>query len=90
MARYGCVRCGEEMFTDLGTALLFEPAVVAFYADNGVDIRDEPLAEFIATDDDTDIRQEKPLRVAVTYTSGDDRLTVLVDETLTVETVERP
>jgi DNA-binding transcriptional ArsR family regulator len=89
MARYECDRCGEEMFTDLGTALLFEPPVAGFYADHDVDIRDKPLAEFITTGDDVTVRHDDPLRIAVIYTSGDERLELLVDEGLTVEAHER-
>jgi hypothetical protein len=88
MARYECARCGEEMRTDLGTALLFEPDVVAFYTDHGVDIRDQPLASLTATNDDVRVRQDDPLHVAVTYTSGDDQLELIVDENLTVQQVD--
>jgi len=88
MARYECVRCGEEMRTDLGTALLFEPEVIAFYTNHGVDIRDQPLAALIATDDEVRVEQTDPLCVAVTYTCRDDQLQLVVDDSLTVQQVD--
>jgi hypothetical protein len=89
MARSTCARCEQELVTDLGTALMFEPAVVGFYADHGVDLRDSPLAEVIATGENVNIRGRDPLRIAVTYATGDERLEVVVDESLSVQETER-
>jgi len=89
MARYECVRCGQEMLTDLGTALLFEPAVVAFFEDHGVDVHETPLAEFVATREDTVVRREMPPEAEVSFDAGGDRLRLTVDGSLSVLDVTR-
>ena len=67
---------------------MFEPEVIAFYTDHGVDIRDQPLASLIATDDEVRVEQTDPLCVAVTYTCRDDQLRLVVDNSLTVQQVD--
>jgi DNA-binding transcriptional ArsR family regulator len=89
MTRYSCTRCEQELVADLGRALLFEPVVVSFFADHGVDIRDRPLADFVTTADDLTVRGDDPLAVAVSYTAGDAQLELVVDETLAVLDSER-
>jgi hypothetical protein len=89
VARSTCTRCEQELLTDLGTALMFEPVVTSFYADHGVDLRDVPLAEVMATGEDVGIRGRDPLRITVTYAAGDERLEVVVDGGLSVQEAER-
>ncbi|WP_435125583.1 ArsR/SmtB family transcription factor [Halobaculum sp. D14] len=88
--RFTCDRCGETLAGDLGVALLDVPAVVAFYHDHGVDVRDEPLSAFrtISTDR-ARIVDRDPLRAAVTFTADDESLTVELDESLAVVEAER-
>lgn len=88
-ARYDCKRCGEEFAIDLGTALLDEPLVVAFYHDHGVDVREPPLTRFVADKDRTDILERHPIRANVSYVAGGARLTLTVDSSLDVVGVER-
>jgi DNA-binding transcriptional ArsR family regulator len=87
-ARYTCTRCGEELVTDLGTALLFEPTVVGFYADHGLDIREGPLNRFIVTDD-VEVLADDPPEVAVTYTADGEQLRLVAGPDLTVRDTER-
>jgi DNA-binding transcriptional ArsR family regulator len=87
-ARYTCTRCGEELVTDLGTALLFEPAVVGFYADHGIDVREGALNRSIVTDD-VEVLAEDPPGVAVTYTADGERLRVVAGPDLSVRGTER-
>lgn len=89
-ARYECDRCDEEYAIDLGTALLDEPSVVAFYHDRGIDVRKPPLSRFVADRDRTRVLERKPLLASVTYEAGDDHLTLTVDSSLEVVGVDRP
>ncbi|WP_049901753.1 ArsR/SmtB family transcription factor [Halococcus agarilyticus] len=89
LAEYECERCGDLISSDLGTALLDHPDVVAFYHDHDVDVREASLWRFVAIDgDSTRIRSADPLQVGVVYTAGDDRLTLTVDDALSVLAVE--
>jgi hypothetical protein len=90
MVRYACDRCGQQLTTQLGAALLDHPAVVAFHHENGVDVRDESFFRFVATDrESVDIRQRDPLRASVTYTADGDDLTLVVDGDLDVRKTTR-
>jgi len=89
LVSYECERCGEFITADLSTALLDQPDVVAFYHDHDIDVREAALWRFVATDgDSTRICSENPLHVSVVYTAGDDRLTLTVDDALSVLAVE--
>jgi hypothetical protein len=89
LVAYRCRRCGVEPTADLGTALADHPAVVGFYYDRGVDIRERPQWELVAWDPDrARIRERDPLRAAVTYTAGGDALTLVVDGECEVVAVE--
>lgn len=89
LVEYECERCGADITSDLGTALLDHPDVVAFYHDHGIDVRESPLWRFVAVDgDSTRIRSEDPLQVSVVYTAGDDQLILTVDDALSVLAVE--
>jgi len=87
-ARYTCTRCGEELVTDLGTALLFEPAVISFYADHGLDVREGPLNRFIVTDA-VEVLADDPPEVAVTYTADGEQLRVVAGPDLAVRDTAR-
>jgi DNA-binding transcriptional ArsR family regulator len=84
-ARYECGRCGEMFSADLGAALADHPAVVAFHHDHGLDVREAPLTRMQAVDpDEAWVRERDPLEAVVTYTAGDETLTLVVDDSLTV------
>lgn len=87
---YACERCGEELSTDLGTALLDHPAVAAFHYEHGVDVREASLWEFVAVDEDqVRIVATDPLEARVEYRVGSATLALIVDESLRVIDVSR-
>lgn len=89
-ARYVCDRCGEEIASDLGSALVHRPVVVAFYHDNGVDVDEAPLSLFQTMDsDETTIHSRDPLRVKVSYTVGEETLTLIIDGELRIHESDR-
>lgn len=51
-AEFGCQRCGESLQADLGLVVADHPAVVAFLHEHGVDAREAPLEQLVATGDD--------------------------------------
>jgi hypothetical protein len=90
LVAYRCRRCGVEPTADLGTALADHPAVVGFHYDRGVDIRERTQWELVAWDPDrARIRERDPLRAAVTYTVDGDDCTLVVDDALDVQRVDR-
>jgi hypothetical protein len=90
MVRYDCERCGESTLIDAGTALLDHPAVVAFYRDHGVDVREASLWRFSAlTPERSTIADRDPLRATVSFPADGDRLTVTVDDSLTPLSIDR-
>lgn len=90
LVSYRCRRCGVEPTADLGTALADHPAVVSFYYDRGVDVRDHPQWELVAWDPDrAHIRERDSLQAAVTYTADGDDITLVVDDDCDVVSVER-
>lgn len=89
MVRHDCTRCDESIFADAGTAFLDHPAVVSFFYDHGLDVRDESMWRFSSLDGETcRIFQRDPLRATVTYTADGDELTLTVDESATVVETE--
>ena len=80
-ARYECGRCGEMFSADLGAALADHPAVIAFHHDHGIDVREAPLTRVQAVDsEEAWVRERDPLEAVVTYTAGDETLTLVVDD----------
>jgi len=87
---YVCGRCGEEVGSDLGLALLSHPAVGGFYYDHGVDVREDSLWKFVAWNTDSAwVERREPFRAVVTYGADGDTLRLVVDDELTVHEVER-
>jgi len=87
---YVCGRCGEEVGSDLGMALLSHPAVGGFYYDHGVDVREASLWEFVAWNTDAAcVDSRDPFRAVVTYEADGDTLRLVVDDELVVHDVER-
>jgi hypothetical protein len=90
LATFACAHCGEDIQAGPGATLLDDPDVIAFYNDHGRDLRSVPVWRLpILGYDSTDVVAEDPLQVAVSVTLDDERLTVTVDEDLTVVEVER-
>ena len=90
MLRYDCDRCGAEVTLDLGEALLDHPAVVGFFYEHGIDVREVPVWSFNAVDTgQSQFRERDPVRATMTYTVDDATLTLVVDEHCEVVSVER-
>lgn len=80
-----CRRCERALVSGLSLALLDHPTVVSFYRDRNRTARDRPFWAIRGFGTDRErIRERDPLRAAVTYRVGDDAMTLVVDETLTV------
>ncbi|WP_267641637.1 winged helix-turn-helix domain-containing protein [Haloarchaeobius amylolyticus] len=89
-ARYTCDRCGLELTSFLGGAVLTHPVVVGFLADHGIDIRTEPFWQFDWFDaENATVTTEDPLRVDVTFAIDDERLILTLDESLAVVETHR-
>ncbi|MFC5971409.1 ArsR/SmtB family transcription factor [Halomarina salina] len=84
---YDCERCGDRATTDLGLALIDRSAVIAFYHDHGVDVRERPLWSFVSLHDSA-VDSADPFRASATFREGDGALTLTVDDELTVRGVE--
>jgi hypothetical protein len=85
VVEYECLQCGMEPTSGLTYSLLTHPAVVSFYHDHGIDIRNRPLWEFSTFETDTEqIQTADPFRASTTFIAGDEQLTVVVDADLTV------
>ena len=89
-ATYACQRCTASGTAGLDVALLAHPAVAGFYYDHGIDVRDRLIWAFPATDAvDVSVASRDPPTATVSYTEGDETLTLAVDNTLAVTGVER-
>ncbi|MFC4553010.1 MULTISPECIES: ArsR/SmtB family transcription factor [Halorussus] len=89
---YECDHCGAYNYTRVGAHLLFEPAVVSFCYQRGVDLSTRRVwsLEFVSADTRTEVVSEDPWRVAVEVDAGDETLRVVVDGDLNVvETTTR-
>jgi len=87
---YTCDRCEETLTVDLGFSLLEHPAVVSFYYDHGVDVREASIWRFGALSNDRSwITDRDPFRAVVTYPAGDEELRLTVDDELNVLDVGR-
>jgi hypothetical protein len=87
---FTCDRCDESVTADLGFALLEHPAVVSFYYDHDVDVREASIWRFGALSNDRSwITDRDPFRAVVTYPAGDEELRLTVDDELNVLDVER-
>lgn len=91
LVEYDCLRCAGDIVTDLGTPLLDHPAVVGFHYERGIDVREPAFWSLWAFDPDlTTVEETDPLRVTVRFEVDGDRLSVTVDETMTVLAVDEP
>jgi len=77
---YHCRECRAGWTTTAGEAVLDHPAVVGFYHDHGIDLRETHAwdLEFAATDHDTRVRSRDPLRLELRPQCGNDELVVIV------------
>jgi Na+-translocating ferredoxin:NAD+ oxidoreductase RNF subunit RnfB len=84
-----CTRCGVGFSAPPNYAVLFHPAVVAFFWDQGVDVRDIVAWEVADWTAEQTVLGDDPFRLQVTFQAGDARLAVTADETVTVLETER-
>lgn len=84
-----CDNCGDQFYLSLGEALLYDPAVVSFCLERGLDVVRTPAWEipFAATDESVAVVSEEPLRLSLTVGLAGDELELVVDGSLDV--VER-
>lgn len=75
-----CEGCGMISSAPVGTYLLREPAVVAFYHDHGVDVTETPLWALNLPIADPTVVAEDPLRLSLSVERDRERLTLTVDE----------
>lgn len=81
-----CDHCGNQQYMSVGSALVFDPNLVAFYYEHGLDLTRIPLweLEFRMTDRFVTVRSTDPWEVALEVTLEGDTLELLVDEELSV------
>ncbi len=90
MVRYGCPRCATDLKMDLASAVLEEPAVVAFHHDHGIDVRAAEWLKRTSMDPDSArFVEDAAAAAAVTFEAGGETLTVEVDAHLEVVRTER-
>lgn len=85
MAVYDCHRCGEPIFSSVGATLLFQPEVISFAHENGVDITQVPYWELPwLRKGNTKVVSTDPLELRVRLSMDGEILDVTVDEDLDV------
>jgi hypothetical protein len=90
VVNYGCERCGIEITVNLGNSMLTHPAVISFYYDHGINVRESSIWKFATwSTDRTCVVQRDPFRARVIYVVDDERLTLDVDEHLQVRSIDR-
>jgi hypothetical protein len=90
MAAFECQGCGLSFQLPPGAALVSHPAVVSLYHDHGRDLRTEPWTglPFLRTTA-AGVESTDPVRVRVDVPVDDERLSVRLDDDLTVVETER-
>ena len=84
---FTCDRCGDNATLSVNSFLLFEPAVVAFHYDHGIDVDEVDTWNVSFTDEDVEVLSEEPWRVRSVLEVDGDSLSLVVSEELSV-TVE--
>ncbi|WP_232686057.1 winged helix-turn-helix domain-containing protein [Halobacterium zhouii] len=81
-----CDHCGAQPHVTLGLALLYDPDVVSFFRERGLDVTSTPVweLEFAMTDRYTTVRSTDPWEVALELTRDGDTLELVVDGDLNV------
>jgi len=88
--QYECEQCGATPSGSLRAVFLSHPAVVSFYYDHGIDVRDLSIWDVAGFDPESEtIRQRAPFRASATFTVDNESLTLVVDDHLDVLEVER-
>lgn len=84
-----CDHCGDQLFLSVGEVLLYDPGVVSFCHERGLDVLNTPHWEipFAATDETVSVLDTDPWRLSLRIPLAGDELELVVDERLAV--VER-
>lgn len=91
LAIFECERCSNTSHASPGYVLLTHPAVVGFYYERGIDVRDVPPWRMrMLTEEATTVVGEDPLEVAVDVQYDGDRMVITIDENLEVVKIEGP
>lgn len=89
LVRFSCERCAMTFWFPVVLFVLDHPAVVSFYDDHGIDLRDRDYLELdFFTKGDGTVVSENPVRVGIDLELNDDALRLIVDETVTVVAIE--
>jgi hypothetical protein len=87
---FECEHCRAFVRSDVASAVLFHPAVVAFYHDHGVDVLRAPTWEVDPVDDATvEVHGEDPWRATLALERDGDALALDLDDEATVRAVRR-
>jgi hypothetical protein len=81
---FSCTRCGDEATLSVNSFLLFEPSVVAFHYDHGIDVDEIDTWNVSFTEEDVEVLSEEPWRVRSVLTLDGDSLSLVVNEDLSV------
>ncbi|PSQ49292.1 ArsR family transcriptional regulator [Halobacteriales archaeon SW_6_65_15] len=89
-AKLDCEDCWLSMTMPVGGMILRHPAMVSFYYDHGIDVRQRPYLslDFIRESDNTTVVSRDPVRIRVTTELDGDSLAFTVDGDLNVLEVE--
>ncbi len=79
-----------QMHLPVAGTVIRHPAVVSYFHERDVDVRDVPFFsfDFVQNDSLTEVVSEDPYRVRVTVDPDDDAPTLTLDEEMTVVSVE--
>jgi len=85
-----CDTCGNQFANTVGGCVMTHPAVVAFFYDHGIDVRETvPWALSFSYPGAETVESTDPLRLSVDVECGDETLTVTVDRGGSVVATER-
>lgn len=88
--QFDCQRCGATAGLSLTHGLLFtHPAVISFYHDHGIDLRERLIWDIPVDPDQVTLDRRDPVRASVTFRVGDAERTVTVDETFSTVDIDR-
>jgi len=87
--RYDCKRGWANIEVPLAGVATLHPAVVAFYHDHGVNVRDWPFVGLSYSGTEQAILSEDPVRVSVTLREDGAEMRVVLDDEGTVVDTER-
>ncbi|AHG05211.1 hypothetical protein HALDL1_06545 [Halobacterium sp. DL1] len=81
-----CGHCGSQMYVSVGEALLYDPALISFCYERGLDVTSEPVwhLEFAMTDRCVSVRSRDPWAVALAVELDGDTLELVVDGEMNV------